>query len=385
MQADARGREYVHERTLLVFLKAAARLGIDIDAAAKAPTRYRVGADTLVPTAEYQAVLHAIFADPRETLGIELARAMPTELSGLWGFLLRSSPTYGDMLRRAERYIRLFFRFTRLTLSEDGSDVVLVCDHPDPSPFGRREQEVCFFLGQWLTWGRDIVGHAVKAEQARMRWRGPAAKEQLQSLFGCPIAFGAADDALIFRRDVLDLPLPEQTPELDGMFDVYAAAAIRRMTPQATFVDRVREALSEGLLTEATNEVSCRKAVGHHGSDAASPSRRVAELVSRDQTRAPARPRGGAAARAASADCRSVISSGLRRDVELSSRVSPLDRRDARHLAEPCPTSIVGRKWVRHHEASRDARRVRCSLAMKIRATDVRAVRKCKPNVHNGH
>lgn len=262
MQADARGREYVHERTLLVFLKAAARLGIDIDAAAKAPTRYRVGADTLVPTAEYQAVLHAIFADPRETLGIELARAMPTELSGLWGFLLRSSPTYGDMLRRAERYIRLFFRFTRLTLSEDGSDVVLVCDHPDPSPFGRREQEVCFFLGQWLTWGRDIVGHAVKAEQARMRWRGPAAKEQLQSLFGCPIAFGAADDALIFRRDVLDLPLPEQTPELDGMFDVYAAAAIRRMTPQATFVDRVREALSEGLLTEATNESAVAKQLG---------------------------------------------------------------------------------------------------------------------------
>ncbi|MEJ2377765.1 MAG: AraC family transcriptional regulator ligand-binding domain-containing protein, partial [Pseudolabrys sp.] len=78
------------------------------------------------------------------------------ESSGLWSFLLRSSPTFGDMLRRAERYIRIVFRYTRLVLMEEGERVAAVCDHPDPSPFGRHEQEVCFFLGQWLTWGRSL-------------------------------------------------------------------------------------------------------------------------------------------------------------------------------------------------------------------------------------
>ncbi|MEJ2377898.1 MAG: AraC family transcriptional regulator ligand-binding domain-containing protein [Pseudolabrys sp.] len=112
--------EFVSERGLLVLAEAAARLGINIDLAAIAPTRLASGRDTLVPSAEYQAVVRSIFADPRETLGIALARALPIESSGLWGFLLRSSPIFGDMLRRAERYIRIVFRYTRLVLAEEG-------------------------------------------------------------------------------------------------------------------------------------------------------------------------------------------------------------------------------------------------------------------------
>lgn len=60
-----------------------------------------------MPTGEHFAVGRAILADPRETLGIELAQVLPLEVTGLWGFLFRSSVTFGEMLRCAERYMRI--------------------------------------------------------------------------------------------------------------------------------------------------------------------------------------------------------------------------------------------------------------------------------------
>jgi AraC-like DNA-binding protein len=245
---------YVYDRALLVLAEAAARLGIHIDVAAIAPTRKSTEGGTLVPSSEYQAMVRLIFADPRETLGIELAQALPIESSGLWGFLLRSSPTFGDMLKRAERYIRLNYFYTHLKLVEDDTTVTVICDHPDPSPFGRREQEVCFFLGQWLTWGRKLVGDQATAEEVKLRWKNPGYPEAIRTFFNCPVQFGASEDALVLRRSVFDLPLPEHTPELTEMFGRYAAALIRSMSPETTFIDKVREALSEGFLIDATGE-----------------------------------------------------------------------------------------------------------------------------------
>ena len=255
-------KDYVYERALLVLAEAAARLGITVDLAAVVPTRHPVGRDMLVPIAEYQAALRCIFADPRATLGIELAAALPVEKSGLWGFLLRSSPTFGDMLRRAERYIRLIFRYTEMKLSSRGDDVAVICRHPSPSPFGRHEQEVCFFLGQWLTWGRTLAGDEIAPKQVRMMWRGPSDPAPFEAFFRSPIEFGAVEDSLVFRGNVLEAPLPECAPELTEMFEAYAGALIKQMAPELSFIERVQEALAEGLLTEATSETAVAQRMG---------------------------------------------------------------------------------------------------------------------------
>ncbi|MGD8348016.1 MAG: AraC family transcriptional regulator ligand-binding domain-containing protein [Gammaproteobacteria bacterium] len=248
--------DFVPERTLSVLVRAARRLGITVDLSELAPTREHSGDDTLVPISQYQAVLQYIFSFPRETLGIELAGAMPVEALGLWGFLLRTSRTFEAMLRRAERYSRVFFRYSHLHLSENDHVLTMTCDHPDPSPFGCREQEVCFFLGQWLALGCELIGEAVAVEEVRMRWRGPLDTAPFDNFFNCPLHFGCEDDAMVFHRHVLDLPLPEHTPELSAMFEDYAAAMIHRLDTDATFDERVRDLLSEGLLTGETSEAS---------------------------------------------------------------------------------------------------------------------------------
>ena len=202
----------------------------------------------LVPTDEHLAVARAIYQDPRETLGIEMAQALPLEVTGLWGFLLRSSNTFGDMLRRAERYMRVVDQYTEFVLEDDGRRASMTCPHPDPSPYGRREQVVCTLLGHWITWGRQLTRARISVEEAPSPWSGPPDREPFERFFEGPVRFGARQDVLLLRSEALKLPLVESTPELGDKFEAYAAALVGRMTSKSNLVERVREEIAEGCL-----------------------------------------------------------------------------------------------------------------------------------------
>lgn len=252
----------ISERSVIVLAEAARRAGVDPDDAALAPTRRHANGAVLVPVEEYRAVLRRIFAEQKDTLGIELARNLPVDASGLWGFLLRSSPTLGDMLFRAARYMRVFYRYTRMSLAGCDEGLRLTCHHPSPSPFGNRPQEVCFFLGQWMTWGRTLVGGDVGAERVSMQWAGPPDPRPVEAFFRCRVAFGSREDSLVLDRSVVDMPLPERSPELAAMFEDYAAALIRELDAECSFAEHVREAVAEGLLRGVRSEREVAEKLG---------------------------------------------------------------------------------------------------------------------------
>lgn len=246
-------REYIYARATVALVAAARTLGIRPDLNALAPS-LRADGEALIPSDEHLAVAQAIFQDRRETLGIDLAQALPLELAGLWSFLLRSSNTFGDMLRRGERYMRVVNRYCEFTLQERVERIAMVCPHPSPSPYGPREQVVCALLGHWIVWGRQLTRVSFSVEEARFRWTGPRDREPFERLFKGRVEFGADEDALLLRRGILGLPLPERTPEFVEQFEAYASALIRRMTPKSGIVERVREAIAEGLLTGSAKE-----------------------------------------------------------------------------------------------------------------------------------
>jgi AraC-like DNA-binding protein len=172
----------------------------------------------------------------------------------LWGFLLRSSNTFGEMLRRAERYMRVVNRHTEFVLEDAGGQASMTCPHQDPSPYGRREQVVCTLLGHWITWGRQLTRTRIAVDEARFQWSGPRDREPFERFFDGPVRFGARQDVLLLRSDVLKLPLIESTPELGARFEAYAAALVGRMTSQPSVVERVSKEIAEGLLIGSARE-----------------------------------------------------------------------------------------------------------------------------------
>jgi AraC-like DNA-binding protein len=250
------GPEYIYKRATIAVLAAARDLGIEVDSDTLAPTLCGGSQEALIPSHEHIAVVRAIFADRRETLGIDLAQALPLEQAGLWGFLLRSSNTFGDMLRRAERYMRVINRYQEFVLEDRGERVAMVCNHPDPSPYGNRAQIVCVYLGHWIAWGRQLTHQPIAPDVARFRWAGPRDREPFERFFGGRLEFGVGEDALLLRRETLLYPLPEEAPEVAEQFEAYAAALIRRMLPETSVGERVREAIAEGLLAGSVSETA---------------------------------------------------------------------------------------------------------------------------------
>jgi AraC-like DNA-binding protein len=160
------------------------------------------------------------------------------------------------MLRRAERYMRVVNRHTEFVLENAGRQASMTCPHPDQSPYGRREQIVCTLLGHWIAWGRQLTRARIAVDEARFRWSGPRDREPFERFFEGPVRFGAKQDVLLLRSDVLMLPLVESTPELGAKFEAYAAALVGRMSPESNLVERVRGEIAEGFLIGSAMEAA---------------------------------------------------------------------------------------------------------------------------------
>lgn len=203
--------------------------------------------DGLVPLDQQINFVRHLLAHPNEAIGLEIGINLPVDGLGLWGFLLRSSLTFGDMLLRAERYIRIVNKYPEFLLETRGNRLAQICAHPDPSPFGPGEQVVQCFLSHWLAWGRLLCKRAIRPLQANFTWSGPQDMEPFVEFYNCPLNFNSSEDSLLFDKDTLQVQLVDSTPQLAREFEKYAAALIEHMTAGDELLPRVRAAIEEGL------------------------------------------------------------------------------------------------------------------------------------------
>ena len=240
--------ELISARTVRALDAAACAIGIRLDLTVLVPSLDRPDANEIIPVSEGIAYCRALLSDDRETLGLELAENLPLEVTGLWGFLLRTSATYGVMLRRAERYIRIVNTYPEFRLSERDGMVAMVCEHPLVSPYGNRPQAVMAMMGHWVTWGRELTGVNFPLAKAQLRWSGPRERLPFETFAHVPIEFGAKEDAFYFASDTMELRLRESTVELAAELETMAAALIKKLSPRSQLLEEVEVAICEEIL-----------------------------------------------------------------------------------------------------------------------------------------
>lgn len=166
-------------------------------------------------------------------LGLHLGQQMKPEYLGPYGFALMSSDTPREMMAKATRYSVLAIDAGFNEFVELGDECIRYWRHAFSESVSGSHFLDELVTASWLVMAREIGGQQdFKPNWVSFCSAKPADPTPYDNLFGCPVTFEAAEYAVAFDKEVLDIPIRHGHPELRAQLD----------------------ALCEQLLTQLLNE-----------------------------------------------------------------------------------------------------------------------------------
>lgn len=161
-----------------------------------------------VTDAVYFELIDWVRLNHPDQVGVAIAYAHTVDIDkvGALGLAMKTAPTLRETVQRVERYFRLLTDTASYHLNETADPCLFdmvrkTGDHP---ALQLRNECALAAFGRLF---RDIVGPALSYDHVSFQHAGPAAADtRFERLFGCPVRFGAARNAIAIAPFMLDLP-----------------------------------------------------------------------------------------------------------------------------------------------------------------------------------
>ncbi len=158
----------------------------------------------------YEVGARAI-SDP--SIGMLAGSYFNTSVLNQTGKILPMCETFGQAVSMLQRYHKLTqsFAVSKLEINGDEAAIVWYLNVADYQKYHRATE--AFFTGitagaRWLLWNIDqTISHV------SFRHDCPSITQRYEEAMGCAVLFNHDRDALVFSRDLLDMPLPGSNPE----------------------------------------------------------------------------------------------------------------------------------------------------------------------------
>lgn len=156
---------------------------------------------------EYYALIEWIRqgAEDQAALVAAYAQAIRPDDLGALGLAIKCAPVLRQSLQRVERYFRLVTDTVRYRLRDDGRLSYFTIEGLSEDHPALHLRNECA-LASFLTGLRGMAGSQLTPERLTFRHAcsGDAARYEAQ--FGCPVVFGAEQDAIVLKSILLELP-----------------------------------------------------------------------------------------------------------------------------------------------------------------------------------
>ncbi|MED5609761.1 MULTISPECIES: AraC family transcriptional regulator [Pseudomonas] len=225
--------------------------GVQLDPAVLDQREARIAASVYVDLLELGLALSGD-AD----LGLHLGEAVRPGHFGVLGYLLMSCATLGDALHRQARYAELVGSLGRVELADEpprAGHEPLVRHSWEPLLPRQQRQLAEETLACWLRFGHWISGRDQAPLEVRFRHPAPADIAEHRRIFRCPVLFGQADNALVFPRRLLALPLEQADSQIQRTLDAYAGRLLESIRRGDGVLERARQCLAERLPEQAVD------------------------------------------------------------------------------------------------------------------------------------
>ena len=220
------------------------RLGYDVDRllATAGLSRAEVeDPDAAIPAQACAEVLSAAYRSGRlKNLPVRLAMEMPPGANPLLDYIVASSESVGEGLRRLSRYLRLVNPGILIALREEEDPIRVLVE----SPGDRFGVELTVALS--LLRMRSESGNQLLVEAVSFRHQ-PEDAADISRLLQCAVHTGSSWNGWTLRKDAWRLPLRRSDPVMRGWLESKAARLIASQSTATSAADEVRKVLISRL------------------------------------------------------------------------------------------------------------------------------------------
>jgi len=170
--------------------------------------------DARIPYHKYAALLSlATDAMDDDCFGLRLGTSIVPKQAGVLGYILLNSATLGDALVNLLRYHRVLTDALRPDLKVGKKEAEFSCVIADPKVADKRQIQE-FGLGILYNFCQLITGRDIRLN--RVDFQHAETKEALtvRQVFGAPVRYRQAKNAIIFDAKLLDYPIETADNEL---------------------------------------------------------------------------------------------------------------------------------------------------------------------------
>lgn len=148
------------------------------------------------------------------TIALRAGQRMHITAYGTYGYASLCTPTVGDAIAFGIKYHRITGSLVDMAFSSDGVSVAYTYEPliwPDPHQDLYRFA-VEFALASHLTVAQDLLGRGFRPLRASVAYDAPAHAKAYGKLLHCRVAFGQANNELVFEASRIAQPLPLANP-----------------------------------------------------------------------------------------------------------------------------------------------------------------------------
>ncbi|WP_418001633.1 AraC family transcriptional regulator [Mycobacterium sp. PDNC021] len=174
------------------------------------PAAIRVPDAEITAQQELKAIANivAVLGD-RPGLGLQAAARYPVTAFGVWGFAILTSPTLGEAIDVAVRFVQLSYAFCTFETRHSGDDLIVVIDsRAVPAPVRRfvLERDAAAIPNLY----REILGTTPPPSRIGFALPDPGPAVSIyEEMFGATPEFDDAETTVTIAAELLNLPLPQ--------------------------------------------------------------------------------------------------------------------------------------------------------------------------------
>jgi AraC-like DNA-binding protein len=185
----------------------------------------------------------AVTGDP--AIGVRIGALARLSATGVLGDVVKASATLGEAVLKTARYMRLWNDAARLSFLIDGDRAIAW--YRSVAPAHRHPASGDAIVARLVVLSRELTGIHLIPKEILLAHPEPPDTASYREVFGILPTFGQTDYAVVFRPEVLTLPIASTDTETRDAAMRHAAELIEALPADASLKRQVQRVLANEL------------------------------------------------------------------------------------------------------------------------------------------